>query len=151
MVKIVVKSLLDEQQSLKKPMFKPLFKGSSNRRGRVPKCRALPVATKALSAFARLTCHSPSCCHSLFLAFLPPAALGNVPNCAITRFIHFWTDFSICGILCSPCLIITHFQRKLKRKIAVFKAFFEGLGFFGECHQKQSHMPQRRAEKCVSE
>ena len=41
------------------------------------------VATKVLSAFARLTCHSLSCCHALFLA---SSATGSARNRSIPKF-----------------------------------------------------------------
>ena len=54
-----------------------------------PKAGALPVATKALSAFAQLTCQSPSCGHSFFLAL---SATGGARKRPQLRYIPIDND-----------------------------------------------------------
>ena len=65
-------------------------------------CRC-PVATKALSSFAKLTCHSPSCCHSLRSLHLPPAALPSLPGVARLR-TERWSALTATGSHSLPTL-----------------------------------------------
>ena len=60
----------------------------------LPNC-ATSVATKALSAFARLACQSPSCRHSLFLASSRTASARNAP----LDFIYFALRLISCTII----------------------------------------------------
>ena len=65
----------------------------------------------------------------------------RIPNAVRYQLRHtpiysiFFVIFSICGILCGRCLIITHFKEKRKWKIRSVQGFFEGLEISNGCRR----------------